>query len=213
MAPLGNLVRLLPLHVNELPAHPALEALISNAVAKNGSTGNNSSQAVELDAYERPNLISFVEEVLDQATIFVDETIPATFKEGPLKKSGSSTAKVRLLSRNVTVAETSAVPWINSSVPRNWSANAKKPAEAWFARRSRHANHSDEGTADLDEFDYGLRHDHSRHEQEYTPDVFDSYKVLDWDQQIKAAIARGVSIDNYRDLSMSSKFSCCNLYS
>lgn len=49
-------------------------------------------------------------------------------------------------------------------IPRNWS-NGKKPAEAWFARRSRHANHSDEGTADLDEFDHGLRHDHSRNEQ------------------------------------------------
>ena len=49
-------------------------------------------------------------------------------------------------------------------IPRNWS-NGRKPAEAWFARRSRHANHSDEGTADLDEFDHGLRNDHSKNEQ------------------------------------------------
>ena len=49
-------------------------------------------------------------------------------------------------------------------IARNWS-NGRKPAEAWFARRSRHANHSDEGTADLDEFDHGLRNDHSRNEQ------------------------------------------------
>lgn len=145
-----------------------------------------------------------MEEVLEQAAIFVDDTLPATFKEGRLKKSAPATAKVRLLSRIVSLAEVDAIPWINSTIPRNWSANGKKSSEAWFARKSRHANHSDEGTADLDEFDYGLRHDHSKHEQEYTPDVFDSYKVLDWSEQIKTATSNGSAIDNHRDLSMSS---------
>ncbi|KAF6227348.1 hypothetical protein HO133_008792 [Letharia lupina] len=180
MAPLGNLVRLLPLHINELPAHPALESLVIPHSEHTRSAESSPSQAGKVDSSERPNLISFMEEVLDQATIFVDDTLPATFKEGNLKKSAPATAKVRLLSRNISEAEIQAIPWINSSIPRNWS-NGRKPAEAWFARRSRHANHSDEGTADLDEFDFGLRHDHSKHEQEYTPDVFDSYKVLDWD--------------------------------
>lgn len=202
MAPLGNLVRLLPLHINELPAHPALESVLSTPSEHTKSAVSSPSQAGKVDSSERPNLISFMEEVLDQATIFVDDTLPATFKERGLKKSAPATAKVRLLSRNISMAEIQAVPWINSSIPRNWS-NGKKPAEAWFARRSRHANFSSEGTADLDEFDYGLRHDHSKHEQQYTPDVFDSYKVLDWSEQIGTAIANGSAIDNCRDLSMS----------
>ena len=192
MAPLGNLIRLLPLHINELPAHSALETLIESPNA-----GNN------VHAAERPDLISFMEEILEQATFFLEDVLSGTFKEGSLKSSSPSKAPVRMYSRKIESAEIQSIPWTNSSVPRNWSANGKKPSENWFARWSRHANHSDEGTADLDEFDYGLRHDHSRHEQEYTPDVFDSYKVFSWDDQIENATRAGASIENYRELSMS----------
>ncbi len=191
MAPLGNLVRLLPLHINELPAHPAFESLVESHLSSNFKPD------------ERPNLISFMEEVLDQATMFIDDTLTNTFIERGLRSSPPSRAQVKLLSRGIGDAELQSIPWINSSIPRNWSANGKKPTEAWFARRSRHVNYKDEGTADLDDFDYGLRHDHSRHEQDYTPDVFDSYRVIDWDDQIKDAFAKGASVDSYRDLSMS----------
>ena len=40
----------------------------------------------------------------------------------------------------------------------------------------------------------------------YTPDVFDSFQVLDWSEQIGSAIANGAAIDNYWELSMSSKY-------
>lgn len=206
MAPLGNLVRLLPLHINELPAHPALDSLLQNPSSNGESASSSPSQNDKIDPRERPNLISFMEEILDQAVVFVDDTLPATFTKGGLKNSEPSVAKVQLLKRMVPPTEMEAVPWINSSIPRNWSANgAKKSGEAWFARRSRHANHSQEGTADLDEFDYGLRYNHPKHEQDYTPDVFDSYKVLDWSEQIEATIGNGPGIDNYRELNMSSK--------
>ena len=116
MAPLGNLVRLLPLHINELPAHPALESLVSTASDHTQSAGSSPSQPGKVDLTERPNLISFIEEVLDQATIFVDDTLPATFKKGRLKKSAPATAKVRLLSRDISRAEIEAVPWMNSGM-------------------------------------------------------------------------------------------------
>lgn len=116
MAPLGNLARLHPLHINELPSHPALESLISTSSDPTKSAGSSPSQAGKVDPSERPNLISFMEEVLDQATIFVDDILPATFIEGGLKKSTPATAKVRLLSRNISMAEIQAIPWINSSM-------------------------------------------------------------------------------------------------
>lgn len=115
MAPLGNLVRLLPLHINELPAHPALESLVSTSSQQTKSAGSSPSQSGPVDPSERPNLISFMEEVFDQASIFVDDTLPATFNEGGLKKSAPATAKVRLLTRNISSAEIQAIPWINSS--------------------------------------------------------------------------------------------------
>ena len=155
MAPLGNLVRLLPLNINELPAHAALDSLLENTVTNHGSAGSSPSKTRKLGSSERPkrdstassqserpNLITFVEEVLEQATIFVEDILPTTFKKRGLKDSAPAAAKVELLSRDITMAEIHDVPWINSSIPRNWSGNkGKKPAEAWFARRSRHVRY------------------------------------------------------------------------
>lgn len=116
MAPLGNLVRLLPLHINELPAHPALESLVNTPSEQAKSANPHSPQASKVDSSERPNLFSFMEEVLDQATLFIDDTLPTTFKEGGLKNSAPAVAKVRLLSRNISMAEIQAIPWINSGM-------------------------------------------------------------------------------------------------
>jgi len=52
--------------------------------------------------------------------------------------------------------------------------------EAWFARVSRHRHAAEPGTATFSEFDFGLRAEHSRHELEYTPDVFDAFEVVDY---------------------------------
>ena len=198
MAPLGNLVRLLPLDLNEVPTHSYLDPTIPAA-----SSANNGKAT----ANERPNLLSFIEEVLDQATTFAHDTLPATFRSKGNKTSKPAVAKVELLSRMIPSSDIEQVPWMNSSIPRNWSGNVKKkPREAWFARRSLHANASSEGTADLDEFDYGLRHNHSKHEQDYTPDVFDTYRVLDWSEQIAAELSKGHLIDGYSQVDMSSKY-------
>ena len=189
MAPLGNLVRILPLHINELPHHPSFESLVDSA-------GGNSSRS-----NERPAVISFVKEVLDQAIAFTDD-LPNTFKDGGLKSSPPAEARVRLLSREIGTADIQSIRWTQSTIPRSYSSKNKKPAEAWFARKSQHVNRSEKGTASVEEFDFALRQDHSKHEREYTPDVFDSYKVLDWDDQIKAAVDSGWGIDDYQNISM-----------
>ena len=87
--------------------------------------------------------------------------------------------------------EISEIPWQNPYLPRHWSGNLDKPEENWFARRSCHSNQSEEGTATFSEFDEGLRQDHCKHEQDYTPDVYDHYEVLNWDE----GILRGVEKD------------------
>ena len=191
MAPLGNLVRLLPLHINELPAHPALESLV------------NSDKSSTITADERTNVITFVSEILVQAIAFVDDTLPATFKEGSLKPSPPSKAQVKLLSKDIGAPEIESIPWTGSTVNRTWSAKGKKPPEAWFARRSHHVNQKSDGTADFDEFDFGLRYEHSKHEQAYTPDVFDSYKVFDWKDQIKEAPDDNPGLNDYNYVNMS----------
>lgn len=42
--------------------------------------------------------------------------------------------------------------------------------------------------------------------------MFDSYKVLDWSDQITSAISSGSAIDDYRELSMSSKCMAVGLF-
>ena len=70
-----------------------------------------------------------------------------------------------------------------------------------FARKSTHIHKTETGTATWEEFDGGLRVQHSEHEREYTPDVFDSFKVLDWDAETDAL---GDELGEYKDVKMSS---------
>ena len=70
-----------------------------------------------------------------------------------------------------------------------------------FSRKSTHINKPETGTATWEEFDSGLRVQHSEHEREYTPDVFDSFKVLDWNAETDAL---GDEVGEYRDVKMSS---------
>ena len=45
------------------------------------------------------------------------------------------------------------------------------------------------------------------HEMEYTPDVSDAYKVLDWEEEIVAAIAGGGGeLEEYKDVNMTGKW-------
>lgn len=49
--------------------------------------------------------------------------------------------------------------------------------------------------------DEGLRVEHNEHERDYTPDIFDTYKVLDWDAE---TLAMG-NLDNFSDIRMRSE--------
>jgi len=124
------------------------------------------------------SLSEFVCEVLDEALAFSESAIPTTFQpKGSLKNSSPSTAKVQLLSSDVL------------------------KGEAWFARRSEHKDVPSEGTASYQEFENGLYYNHSVHEMDYTPDVFDACKVLDYQDQI----SQDESFRNWRAVEMESE--------
>jgi hypothetical protein len=53
--------------------------------------------------------------------------------------------------------------------------------EFWVGRCSEHAGLAQEDDGSFEEFDAGLRIEHSRHEMEYTPGVTDAVKICDWD--------------------------------
>ena len=212
-ASLGNLIRTAPLQLEELPNHPALVQLEGGNsrgihTKDDSGDGNRSSQAPksvsagDQNESQRPALLPFIKAVFDEATIFVDDIMPNTFKESSEKQSNPAAAKVKLLKREIGGHELSRVLWTGSKISRNPPKAVGNSREAWFARRSRHANRSDQGTADFPEFDHGLRVNHSEHEREYTPDVFDAFRVLNWDSE---TVRHGFTIDNYSEIHMSSK--------
>ncbi|TKA82219.1 hypothetical protein B0A49_00404 [Cryomyces minteri] len=116
-----------------------------------------------------PDLSTFMTSILSDATTFMDTTLPSTFRPGAVKSSLPSAARVQLLSREISAGE--------------------GKAEAWFARRSTHTPQLSSGNASFAEFEAGLLDEHSLHESEYTPGVFDAWKVLDWGAEI-AALSR-----------------------
>ena len=179
---LGNLIRLVPLSLDDLPFHPALDV----------QTQSSSSPAEVVQAQDlhdgntdRPSLPSFLTAVLSEAKTFVDSTLPATFEDCSEKSSAPANSKVRILKRNITPTELSGVPWSSSKITRRVDEKLKAggDGEAWFARISLHPNRKEEGTADFEELDEAVRVEHNEHEREYTSNIFDSYRVLDWDRE------------------------------
>ncbi len=219
MAAFSNLIRLVPLHLEDLPSHPALKRSVEQKRPRRKSTASelqvpstdpqkttqrlDESESETVEANGRPRIGPFVKTILDSAVDFIDETLPSTFKPGSDKSSAPAKAKIQLLRRDITAKELSKVDWLGSKIPRHPPDNV--PSEAWFARRSRHANQRSDGTADFSEFDYGLRVDHCKHEGEYTPDVFDTYKVLDWTIP-DALTEEESSLADYQNITMSSMY-------
>ena len=162
-ATLGHLIRLAPLNLDELPPHPALTAQPSTS--------------------SRPGLQLFIEEILDQATSFVDDVLPRTFSPRGEKRSSPASAKVTVLRREIDQQQLSQIPWATGQNRRKAPPPAAGRGEAWFVRRSGHADQSRTGTASFAEFEHGLLVDHSEHEREYTPDVYDARLVVDWDAE------------------------------
>lgn len=111
----------------------------------------------------------FIADVLDEAHTFVTSYWPQHFTvKSKTKQSSPSTALVEILAHEI---------------PQRQLARHSTNSEAWFARTSLHENAAKAGTASWEEFDAGLRQDHSIHETDYTPDCIDAHTVLSWDDQ------------------------------
>lgn len=93
-------------------------------------------------------------------------TIPQTFKTDKKHRSSPpSAAKVQL------------------------STGTIEDSEFWVCRRSVHVDAAAKGTASWDEFEKGLRENHSENEMAYTPSVTAVEHLLDW--PIQAEIEGG----------------------
>ncbi|RMZ88247.1 hypothetical protein DV736_g4530, partial [Chaetothyriales sp. CBS 134916] len=188
----STLIRLAPLRLFEIPAHPDLP----------------SKANVDID---QPDLLPFITTLLSDGLAFLSQpTFSKNFRHHSNRKANPSTADVEVLTYSIPVSQLkSQVLWAPpSDIGRKPNANGailppvKRPQpgalqpEHWFARHSRHSNISSKsidkpGHASWDEFVYGLRDNHSQHEQDFTPTLYDARKVVDWSGQVAKLEAEG----------------------
>ena len=189
--PHEHLVRLEPLPVDCLPAHPAL------------TQGSSEGEG-------RPTPVDFAREVLQQGDSVIRSLLVAAqpqggrmgFEDGSTSRrrrrhrstswvrTGSKTSdgqtSIQTFRRQVHRAQLAAIAMAgsNCAIARPaWDPNRRySEGETWLSRVSVHdddATRSD--TASWAEFVHGLKREHAKHEREYTPNVYASHQVLEWD--------------------------------
>ncbi|KAL6250340.1 hypothetical protein RBB50_002642 [Rhinocladiella similis] len=194
----SNLIRLAPLQLSDLPSHPDLP----------GSSAE---------------VLPFLTALLEDGTAFLSPSkFQETFKQQSTKTSPPSAAKVEILTRSIPATSIAQVQWTRPSSSAHGgrggdasgaaavsrSQPPKVEGEHWFARRSVHADVSSKseenpGHANWDEFVFGIRDEHSKHEMEFTPSLYDARKVVDWAGQINKLDGEGrVQQNKYSNLTM-----------
>ena len=218
--PLGNLIRLLPLSLTEIPSHPSFAehelAINQNKTSPSGflvpsepAPYPNDPSSIPKDFY--PPLPVFLSAVLSEASAFVSTTVLSTFKASSKTQSKPSTSDVQILKRSIPSKEIeSAVnrqdtPLVRSG--KNVERKVPQDGENWFVRKSVHASKAEEGTAEWEEFDAGLRVEHNENEMGYTPDVYDAFRVADWDAETEK-LGKG-EVPGYEGVQMRSRSPHC----
>ena len=218
----SNLVRLAPLQLGEVPAHPSLP-----------STNDTN----------RPELLPFLQTLLDDGADFLSSaSYNANFKHQSTKAALPSEAKVDVSICSIGEKELEAiVKWeggASKRIPAEDHTNGRqeqihgqkageeeymrpgrsKPptsvlsgGEHWFARKSIHKDLSSKdaaspGNASWKEFVYGLRDNHSQHEQDFTPNLFDAHHVCDWNTEVRELESQGQTVGNN-----GKKYSCVTM--
>ncbi|KAL8694162.1 MAG: hypothetical protein Q9218_001159 [Villophora microphyllina] len=160
----------------------------------------------KFDKDGRPLLEPFVKAVLDEAVTFMDDIVPNRFRETSEKSSPPAGSKVQVYKHEIPGQLLSEINWERGQMPRNPPPDIGKTGEVWFARASKHPDKQEKGTATFSEFEFGLRDNHSEHEAEYTPDVFDARLVLDW-LILQPPHVNAPDFANYKNVSMRSAYS------
>ena len=190
-APHEHLIRLEPLPVDCLPARPALK--------RRSSEGEG-----------RPTLLDFAREVLRQGDSVIRSLLVAAARhDGRIVVDDPSTrhpppppdppstswvhagwksdgqTPIHIFRRRVDRVQLAAMAMAgsNRAIARPpWDPNRRhSKGETWLARVSVHDDAPRSDTAPWAEFVQSLKYKHAEHQREYTPDIYASHQVLEWD--------------------------------
>ena len=138
--PLGHLVRLIPLKLNEVPGHPAILRYLNKSAHKKHDSESDASKldpstadetSLSLDSNGQPRLRPFLKELLDEATSFVDKDLPETFRKKGSKSNPPASAKIDISQRMISSDEISRIPFQQGNIPRKSSKVPQTYGEAW----------------------------------------------------------------------------------
>lgn len=171
MSTKAPMIRLAPIPLSSLPNHPSFETDHLNT---------------------RPDLVRFALTLLDQGRALVQPTeFNLHFKSHSWKPSPPSENEVEILSTSVGASNLAKIPWSSDQVLR--PEPTKLEDEFWYARRSNHhspsAKRSAPGTASWNEFIYGLRDQHSKHEFDFTPTIYDAKLICEWNDELNRLLS------------------------
>lgn len=159
---MGEFIRLSPLYDTDLPSHPEID-------------GGHSADS-------RPSLAAFVYHILLEGEQFA-ESFHTDFHKVGKRTAPPSAAMVHNISRYVSPAEMS-LRGDAEHIKRQSPVRSAQTREFWAGRRSYHEDRRAPGTANWQEFCYGLRDDHAQKEMDMTPTLYDSRKIVDWEVQL-----------------------------
>lgn len=189
----SNLIRLAPLQLGDLPAHPVLP----------------------LSKDARPDVAVFLRALLDDGCAFLSpRSFSQHFSHQSTKSSAPSAATVEILTYTVPASEITQISWSEGQAVARSKPRAAG-VENWAARRSLHQDISSKsvekpGHASWAEFLFGLRDEHSVREMEFTPSLYDARRVLDWNDELKALSTRG-EVGTYQQPTMAIFEMCHNI--
>jgi hypothetical protein len=153
--PRERYLQLRPLGLHDVPYHRELSSLSSSPSPS--SAASPSSSPPPPPPSNHPPLNNFVKAIFDEAR-------SEAWDISSWKRTGRYTTAKGKLAEGIDVTQLVR----EDGPPRR---------DTWFARWS---EHPDAGLIRWDIFDAVLRKDHSAHEGEYTPNVFDTNTVLAW---------------------------------
>ncbi|KAF7197069.1 hypothetical protein HII31_01494 [Pseudocercospora fuligena] len=116
-------------------------------------------QLKDTESSAGPDLQAFVQALLDEGHAFISDQ--KIWQDAGQKNASPAKAPVKIAK-------------YSRATP------GSKSEETWFQRTSLHENKAEPGTATFDEFDAGLRENHSKNEQEYTPGLVEVHEVLNY---------------------------------
>ena len=135
--PLGNLVRLIHLELEEIPVHQSIVKYLNNSSqppqsnASKPASSSPDGTSPNTDIKKQPDLKQFIKAILDEATNFVDHEIPTSFKKKGTKSNPPASAKIDLLQRMISSEEIKRIPFQEANVSRKASKAEESNGEAW----------------------------------------------------------------------------------